>query len=230
MRYKQFQNEFQVDSLNREVIAIISTSAPDRDNEIVLPQGLRKANYAGRPILWQHDRDIPAIGSLMWVKPGNNQVIAKFRISNKTEFADDIYQLITEGHLSAVSVGFEVFNERPATKEEQEQFGKVSSVITDWELLETSICNVPANEEAMIISKSLSEKTRKMLGIEIKDCWEWETKVAQVEAPAPIVQPLVIPRPTFARVVKRKSKDQLILEAIERHTAEELIAKIRGKA
>ena len=238
MRYKQFNpTDLEINKGNREILCVASSNAIDRDNEIVLPSGLRTkgVNMAGRPILWAHNRELPPIGSILWMKPQGDKVLCKYRLSDKTEFAREVFDLIQDDCLRFHSVGFEVFDESAPTPQEikaNPDWQSARNVVREWECLELSLCPVPCNPEADLVAKGISETTRKILGSdwEIKDCWEWETKAvepeAQVEAPAPVV----IPRPTFARVVKRKSKDEMILEAIKRHTAEELIARIKGRA
>jgi hypothetical protein len=238
-----FPVELQINQARREILAIASTDCVDRDGEVVLPSGLRTkgVNYAGRPVLWSHDRQLPAIGSILWMKQTGDQILCKYRITDKTEFARDIFELIQDDCLKDHSIGFEVYDEGPPTPTELEQHPEwkdCRNIIREFEILEFSVCNVPCNPEAGTIlkSKSYSDTTRKLLGSDwdIKDCWQWETKVAPESAPQiqptvqPTPEPFVIPKPKFARKVL--STDEMILKALERHTAEELIAKIKGKA
>lgn len=237
MKTKQyFPTELQIDRNKRDILAIASTDTVDRDSEVVLPSGLRTKgiNYAGRPVLWAHARELPAIGSILWLKQSGNQILCKYRITDKTEFAREIFDLISDDCLKDHSIGFEVYDESAPTPGElkaRPEWKEARNIIRDFEVMELSVCNVPCNPDASVVLKSCSTATKALLGSdwEIKDCWEWETKVAQVVAPAQ-VQPITIPKPKFSRVVKSKSNDQLILEAIQRHTAEELIAKLKGKA
>ena len=252
MKNKQFEaSELQVDKDRREILAIASCDSPDRDGEVVLPSGLRKKdsngksiNYAGRPILWGHDRTIPAIGSILWLKQVGNQILCKYRISDKTDFSNDIFGLIQDDCLKFHSIGFEVFDESPPTSEEIEarkDWAGCRNIIRDFEVMEMSVCNVPCNQYAEVVSKC-STDTQKLLGDEWKekDCWEFETKekeevkeVKEVKVEQQLFKPtrvkqFVLPTPTFARKVK--TFEELFLSALKNHSAEELIAKLRGKA
>jgi HK97 family phage prohead protease len=230
MKTKQFNSDLQVNRDKREVLAIISTDDPDRDAEVVLPSGLRTSgiNYSGRPICWSHNKQLLPVGSLLWIKPQDNNILAKFRISDKTQDANDVYGLIEDGTLSAVSIGFEVFGERPISEldlQSRPDWVAARNIITDFEIIELSVCSVPANPNARIIDKSLDD-----------DCWQYDTKaitsVAELSKAfecmtANAITPPAIPTPRYARKI---DLDKVIAKAIRRHDANELIARIKGKA
>ena len=216
MKTKTFdQAELSINRDRRECLALISTNDVDRDREVVMPEGLRMKgiNYAGRPILWSHDKSLPAIGSLIWVKPQGNGILAKFRFA-KTEKANEIYELVQDESLSAVSIGFEVFNERPISPleiKDRPDWGNARTVIDDFEILELSVCNVPSNANARIVAKS----------VEDAPCWQWQAKALEAQ-PAPM-----IPTPKYARKI---DLDKTIRDVLRRHDASEIIARIQGKA
>ena len=240
MKTKRFiPTDFQIDRNKREILCIASTDTVDRDNEVVLPSGLRMKdiNYPGRPILWSHNRDLPSIGSILWLKQAGNQILCKYRITDKTEFGREIFDLLTEDppSLKDHSIGFEVYEESaptPAELKSRPDWKEARNIIRDFEIMEVSVCNVPCNPETSVVLKSCSPATKALLGSEweSKDCWEWESVAAKAkEGPAPVAPaPIVIPRPKYARKVR--TANELLLKALERHTAEELIARVKGRA
>ena len=165
-------------------------------------------NYAGRAVLVAHQsRDLP-VGSILWVKPDNDKVLCKFRISDKTDEAKQAYDLVSDGSLNYLLVSFLVLAESPPTPGELQtnpQWAGAFNVVREWELTELSLCAVPCNPNAHIIEKSMEV-----------DCWEYETKTAPV-----------IPKPTYARKI---DLDAVIQKVLRRHDANDIIDRIRGKA
>src|SRR5271166_988809 len=107
MKTKQFEpTDLQVNKARREILCVASSDTVDRDQEVVIPSGLRTSgiNYAGRPVLWSHDKTLPAIGSILWLKPQGNQLLCKYRITDKTDFANDVFELIQDDCLKFHSI------------------------------------------------------------------------------------------------------------------------------
>jgi len=217
MRIKQYApTDFEINKDRREVLAVINTADVDRDNEIVLPLGLITSgiNYAGRPVIDAHKTSQFPLGSILWVKPDKDKVLCKFRMSDKTEDANKAYELIQDSSLNYLSVGFLVVDESPPTIDEikaNSGWAKAVNVVRQWELLELSVCAVPANPNAKIVAKSL-------------DCWEWgEDTIAETAIDKPI-----IPTPKHYRKWNGNEFDQVIQRAIKRHNASEIIARVKG--
>lgn len=106
MTYKVCQGEIvEVKAGQREVVTVISTPVVDRDNEVVLPSGLERKNYAGLPVLFNHERD-RVVAKSLWVKGEPERVIAKHRFSDATEFAKECFALAQDGMLNSYSIGF----------------------------------------------------------------------------------------------------------------------------
>jgi HK97 family phage prohead protease len=167
---KAFEADVEVNVGKREVLAVISTDAIDRDNEVVSPKGMRKRNFAGNPVVMvNHDYTSLPIGKALWVKSDGNRVLAKYVISDKTELARDVFSLLQDGILSAHSIGFiSHYASKPTTKEvnERADLKGAKLIHRDWELTEFSVVGIPANPEALTlaVSKGYAAGTLKLLG------------------------------------------------------------------
>lgn len=247
MKLKQFKaEEVTVNVGSREVIAVISTDAIDREGEIVIPSGLIKTNYGGNPVVmyshnWQSEHAVGTeslpIGTTRWVKQVNNTIVAKYYVSDKTQFARDIFGLLQDGVLKAHSVGFTVLEESPPTPDEirdNPEWANARNIVRQWELLEFSVVPIPCNPEAltMAVAKGYSPETIGFLGDDfapIPDCFEPSPVVKTPEPVAPVVD-----YPTDNRVavpvVKSKRRTQKEIDAIVERVSAEVIARIKGKA
>ena len=172
---KAYETELKVDAGKREVLAIISTAAIDRDGEIVKPDGLKRKNYSGNPVvLVNHDYQSLPIGRCLWVKTDGDKVIAKYTVSDKTQLARDVWGLLQDGVLGAHSIGFHSLSASAPTVVEKRADPNLENarlIHREWELFEFSIVGVPANPEALTlaVSKGLSAETAKILGGEEGD-------------------------------------------------------------
>ena len=125
---------------------IITTGTPDRDQDIVVSQGLSIAHYLNnRVVLWGHDQSILPIAKCIGIQPIDNgwQATVEFATAEANPMAEQVYQLVKGGFLSAVSIGFILL------ELELNELGGYT--ITKSELFEFSIVNVPANPEALIV-------------------------------------------------------------------------------
>jgi HK97 family phage prohead protease len=236
-----------IDKKKREVVAVASTDTVDRVGEVILPSGLRKGiDYGGRPILWSHEDEQLPVGVIKWAKADGDKLIVKYRLSDKTQFARDVFELMQDDCLRFQSIGFDIFEASPPSAEEQKTYPECKRIIRDWELLELSIVNVPCNPEAMVIAKRYCEDTRKMLGAAweevAEECWEWDTKELspqQVKEPVQSVveapKALVIPKPRIIRNLsaeKRRRQAELERKAVQlvkaRLDPEEIRKRIMG--
>lgn len=226
MRTKQFTPvDLQINKSRREILAVASTDNVDRDNEVVIPSGLRMSgiNYAGRPILWAHDHKTPALGTIQWIKPDAHNLLLKYRMTDKGDFANLIFDLIQDDMISTHSIGFETFGERPPTPQELRErpdWQAAANLVTDYEVIEVSICNVPCNANTQVIAKRYSPELQALLGpaFQVKECWDY----------SPVEKAVVIPKPTYSR--KWKDTERRINELIRQHDASEIIARVKGLA
>jgi len=122
---------------------VMSTFDTDRDFEKVDPQGWNLKNYLSNPvILWSHDYTIPAIGYAENVKAETvleGDIV--FNDKEYDEFGWSIGQRVKAGALRCGSVGF--IAEEIEFLEAKDR--DCDLIFRKQELLEFSICCVPAN-------------------------------------------------------------------------------------
>lgn len=129
---------------------MMSTGDLDRDMEKIDPAGWLLDTYRTNPVvLWSHDRTIPAIGYAKDVRADttlHGEIV--FNSKDVDEFGWGIGERVKYGSLRTGSVGFMVceveFIDHTAQPEE-----KAELIYRKQELLEYSICNVPANPFAL---------------------------------------------------------------------------------
>ena len=177
----------------RAVVSYITTTTIDRDNEVLLPKGMKSERYekSGKPVFWGHKYDEPrdVVGQCQWLKAdtSGHGIIAKTAFRNN-EFADEVYQLYSEDLtgqgpiLRGFSVGF-----IPLDWDEGKKADDPRRTYTLWELLEFSCVSIPCNPEAQTIlgqkKIALCDRLKKDLGIE-----EVQEPIAQPEQKAEPLQ------------------------------------------
>jgi len=168
----------------RAEITYVSTADLDRDGEVLLPSGCDLKEFRKAPqVLWGHNYELPPIGSDQWIDADERGIIAK-TVYAQTERAEEIWQLVKQGHLKTSSVGFVPLkwvnkNEdgwsklitRLAKSGIKIDPEKTRRIYTKWLLLEHSKVSVPANINALTTSVAkgllkISDDTLKELGIE----------------------------------------------------------------
>lgn len=163
-----------------EFVAWASKIDVDRDNEIILPEGIDVSNYdKNKLLLFGHNHYIPAVGKAMWLKVVPEEGL-KFGFKFATgedapQLSKDLNYLYKEGIMNSFSIGFigKKYIDNPGDQKGYEKFAGVSRIWTEVELLEISCVNVPANAEARVleVSKSLKpDDDRKELHEMITKC------------------------------------------------------------
>lgn len=153
---------------NRRIFnATITTNSLDRHYEVVVPDGIRYNNFLkNRTIFYNHNSSLP-VGSVLELIRGKGKWKSKGEIATRTEdnlnsefFPDFVWNMMSQGHIKGVSIGFKVMGKREPSKQDISKYGdKIRSVITDWELVEYSIAPIQANPEALITSIEKSNLT-----------------------------------------------------------------------
>lgn len=172
--YASDKSEFN--TADRSLTSHITTSSVDRDNEVLLPKGMKAERYekSGKPVFWGHQYDEPndIIGQCQWLKMDAKAdgIVAKTAFRNN-EFADEVYRLYTEDLtgqgpiLRGFSVGFIPISWETGKKESDPR-----RTYTEWELLEYSCVSIPCNPDAQTIlaqkGLNLCERLKKDLGLE----------------------------------------------------------------
>lgn len=145
-----------VNETERSVISYVATRDIDRDNEIVLPEGIGLENYRKNPVvLWNHmswGDNVTVIGKSLWQKIDSKGLLTKTEFA-KTDLASEVYELVKEGFLTSWSIGFAVLDWEDNTG---------IRTYTKTELLEYSAVCVPANPEAVTLNFIKGLKTGEM--------------------------------------------------------------------
>jgi HK97 family phage prohead protease len=126
----------------------VSTAGVDRDGDRVLPEGMDCASFLANPVLlWAHDYKSLPIGTVRSLTANKGiGVKARFKFLDGDDFAARVKNAWEQGAVRAASIGF-----KPKTWDTTE----TGYDITGWELLEVSLCPVPANADAVRALKSL---------------------------------------------------------------------------
>jgi HK97 family phage prohead protease len=128
----------------------LSTFDLDRFGERIDPAGWDYTRYKDNPVVeWAHRYDIPAIGKIDGLTADDNGLhgVVIFNDKDYDPFGWAIGQRVKAGVIRAGSVGFRVIEIELPDKET----GKdgTTLIFRKQELLEFSICNVPANPFAL---------------------------------------------------------------------------------
>ena len=149
---------------------VMSTFDTDRDFEKVDPKGWNLKNYLANPvILWSHDYSIPAIGYAENVKA--ETVLEGDIVFNDKEFDEfgwSIGQRVKCGALRCGSVGF--IAEEVEFLEAKDR--ECDLIFRKQELLEFSICCVPANPFARNDGTKRLEITEVIQEPEVLSYWD----------------------------------------------------------
>jgi HK97 family phage prohead protease len=137
----------------------LSTFDLDRFGERIDPEGWDFKRYMDNPIVeWAHRYDIPAIGKIegLAVDDGGLHGVVVFNDKSFDAFGWSIGQRVKAGVIRAGSVGFRAVEIEIPSKEDSKD--GTSLIFRKQELLEFSICNVPANPFALA-KNIVTEKT-----------------------------------------------------------------------
>jgi HK97 family phage prohead protease len=164
-----------VDTGDRTFTAVINTDTLDRDDEVVLPDGMNSSEFDKSPtVFWNHDYSKP-IARCMKLSRGYTEWTAQAKIADKPAdwkgdwFPDEVYSLIKQGVVNGTSIGFLPTEVRNPTQKDIERWGpKIRRVISKWKMLEFSVTPLPANHDALITAcKALSVSgSNVVLGVE----------------------------------------------------------------
>jgi len=142
---------------SREATFILSTEDVDRDSDIIKQDGWEFENFWKNPILQVgHDTSKFPVGKFtnIYTQDGVTYGTAQFAEKGTSEVADLAYDLIQQDILRSVSVGFR-------GKGEANDYGGIT--YDEQELLEVSLVNIPANQNAQVVAKEYSEETKDVI-------------------------------------------------------------------
>lgn len=137
----------------RTIDFIVSTPTPDRVGDVVVPTGGRFENFRKSPvILWAHSHYTLPLGSGSNVRADASGVyMSKTFVEREINpLADSVFELLIRKILNACSIGF-----RPIKWAWAEDRGNWAIDYYEWELLESSICAVGMNPDALQVARSM---------------------------------------------------------------------------
>lgn len=136
-----------------EAELLANTENEDRVGDIILQKGIRDDAWraGGAVILRDHNTGWPvANGIRAGVEAAGYTVRIRFAPWGVSEVADETRRLVKAGVLRGVSIGF-----LPVSYELIDRSDYSSGYLfREIELLEISICSIPANRESLVIGKS----------------------------------------------------------------------------
>jgi HK97 family phage prohead protease len=136
----------------------LSTFDLDRYGERIDPMGWDFKRFTDNPVVeWAHRYDIPAIGKIERLVIDNKGLhgFVFFNSKDFDPFGWSIGQRVKAGVIRAGSVGFRVMEIEIPSKEESRD--GTSLIFKKQELLEFSICNVPANPFALAKNNEMAK-------------------------------------------------------------------------
>lgn len=144
-----------------------SSEVVDRDGDIVKLDGIDYTNFKSNPVvLWAHDASSLPIGKVVGVKRDMTSKKEYFDIEfGETPFAKEVESLVVSGMIKATSIGFMIkdwdYNEKLDAFE-----------FTETELLEISLCTIPANQEAVMDEEEKSTSSKSLNSEDIQSIAE----------------------------------------------------------
>lgn len=141
----------------REAVFVASSTAVDRVGDIV-EQNWDLRHFRKNPVfLYQHQHRALPIGKVkrVWTADDKTKTYARVEAPERglDEFADKVWAFLKAGLLNAVSVGFNPIDD-PEPIEDRRGF--ISGFrFPRNELMELSLVSVPANQEALVVARSM---------------------------------------------------------------------------
>jgi HK97 family phage prohead protease len=133
---------------SRVVPWVLSDGSVDRAGDTVNPNGWDIAAFRrNNVVLWGHDSSQPPIGRASSVRSDGSRLLAdiEFAPPETSSFAETVFQLVKGGFIKAGSVGF-----IPIDYEFSKDKNRPNGIdFKQQELIEFSICSVPANVNAL---------------------------------------------------------------------------------
>ena len=145
----------------RVIRFLASTTKVARDRGIIEAKAWNTDRFAKNPIfLFAHQHDQLPIGRVLKTEISADGLLADVEFAGedqKNERAECVYRMFKSGFMNAVSVGFNVLKQRAPTDAERAEGAEW--VATAAELLEISAVPVPADPDALAISRAVKDGT-----------------------------------------------------------------------
>ena len=146
---------------------VVTKDIVDRDSERVLPSGANLNSFKMNPIMfYNHMRWEGGIGTWDNIEVTDTEILMDGYISDSTAYAREKLGLVKDKVIKTASIGFRPKKWSDDTKDKLE--GQLGVTILEYEVIEVSITDVPANPEAVM--KSMDKKDYKVYN----DFKSWE--------------------------------------------------------
>lgn len=146
---------------------VVTKDIVDRDSERVIPSGANLNSFKMNPIMfYNHMRWEGGIGTWDNIEVTDTEILMDGYISDSTENSKEKLGLVQDGVIRTASMGFRPKKWSDDTKDKLE--GQLGVTILEYEVIEVSITDVPANPEAVM--KSMDKKDYKVYN----DFKSWE--------------------------------------------------------
>jgi len=131
---------------------VLSDATPDRMGDVIEAEGWDLENFTKNPVaLFNHNPNFP-IGKWTNLRKEDGKLRGYLQLAKKgtSDRINEIISLVEQNILRAVSVGFLPRQSEPLTKNGS------GTRFKQTELVETSLCSIPANPNALAIARSLN--------------------------------------------------------------------------
>lgn len=160
------------DGINNKYRAVISTSKPDRDGDILDMEGFDLKPFRRNPVvLFGHDHN-RLIGSADSIDVKGETLVSAFHVNIDIPLGLEVATLLNAKDIRATSVGFKLLEGHPVAQGKEEDcprcvahkgelrgsFFRPSMHMKKMELLEFSIVAVPANAGALVRMKDAASR------------------------------------------------------------------------
>ena len=155
----------EVDDIDNHYDRVIegwaNTNAVDRVNDVVDPEAFQKSidTYKMNPILRYNHKTGEVVGKVLELKivPQKGLWI-KAQVAKGTPEADKVWKLILQGALRA----FSIYGKIVSKGQKRLPDGKVIQNVTEFDLQEIAVVDVPANQESIftIVSKGVNSMSQ----------------------------------------------------------------------
>jgi HK97 family phage prohead protease len=140
---------------------VVTKDMVDRDGERVLPSGAQISNFEINPIMFHnHKRWDGAVGNWKNIKVTDTEILMDGYISDATEQSKTVLGLCKDGVIKTASMGF-----RPKKWSDDDKDklpGQTGVTILEYEVIEVSVTDIPANPEAAMKSFDKSSENEKI--------------------------------------------------------------------
>lgn len=135
---------------------VLSDESVDRYGDIIMADGWDLRSFRKNPIALFNHNSGSIVGTWDNVRVENKRLVGRLRLAAQgtSRLVDEVRSLVAQGILKAVSVGFRAIKAEPLDKDDPD-WGPQKYVKS--ELVECSVVAVPANANALQLSKALKE-------------------------------------------------------------------------